>query len=296
MFALSLGIGWWVAGRALRPVGAIIRAAEEITATDLSRRIAADGPPDELHRLADTIDGMLERLDGAFRAERMLVEDVSHELRNPVAVVQSNVEAVLADDFTEPSERHAAATVVLQSTRRMSRLLEDLLASARARSGAFTDRVVDIARLAEQTAEEYRSTAQDRRIVIRRRIAAGPVAFADPDALARAVGNVLSNAVRLAPAGSTITVGVGSVRGGRGSVSPTRGRGSRRRTVRACSTASTVVRTRRTGEAAAGSAWRSPGRSSRATMAASVWRAEAVPVPRSSSGHPNVPWTASPGG
>ena len=70
MFGLSLAIGWWVAGRALRPVETITATAREITATDLSRRIAAAGPPDELRTLADTIDGMLARLDDAFQAER----------------------------------------------------------------------------------------------------------------------------------------------------------------------------------------------------------------------------------
>ncbi|PZF56317.1 sensor histidine kinase [Curtobacterium sp. MCSS17_008] len=213
MFALSLVIGWWVAGRALRPVDAIAKATQEITATDLSRRIDAAGPPDELHTLADTIDGMLDRLDTAFRAERMLVEDVSHELRNPVAVVQSNVEAVLADDHATPDERRAAAEVVLQSTHRMTRLLEDLLATARARSEAFTDRDVDVAGLARTAASEYRVLADRRDLTIRERINDGPVVFADPDAIARALGNLLSNAVRLAPTGSTITIGVGSSRG-----------------------------------------------------------------------------------
>lgn len=213
MFVLSLGIGWWVAGRALRPVGAITRATQEITATDLSRRIGATGPQDELRTLAETIDGMLDRLDRAFRAERMLVEDVSHELRNPVAVVQSNVEAVLADDDAAPEDRHAAAEVVLQSTRRMTRLLEDLLATARTRSDAFTDRDVDIADVARTSAQEYRALADQRGMTIHERIAGGPVVFADPDALARAVGNLLSNAVRLAPESSRITIGVGSSRG-----------------------------------------------------------------------------------
>ncbi|AOX67713.1 two-component sensor histidine kinase [Curtobacterium sp. BH-2-1-1] len=213
MFVLSLGIGWWVAGRALRPIGAITRATQEITATDLTRRIDASGPRDELRTLADTVDGMLDRLDRAFRAERMLVEDVSHELRNPVAVVQSNVEAVLASDDVTPAERRAASEVVLQSTRRMTRLLEDLLATARTRSEAFTDRDVDLAALGRSVAAEYRVLAAQRDLTVTERMHGGPVVFADPDALARAVGNLLSNAVRLAPVGSDVTAAVGSVRG-----------------------------------------------------------------------------------
>ncbi len=64
MFVLSLAIGWWVAGRALRPIGAITRATQEITATDLTRRIDASGPHDELRTLADTVDGMLDDSTG----------------------------------------------------------------------------------------------------------------------------------------------------------------------------------------------------------------------------------------
>ncbi|MCP2262691.1 sensor histidine kinase [Promicromonospora thailandica] len=213
MFLLSVVIGWWVAGRALRPVEAITRTAQEIGATDLSRRIGATGPHDELRTLADTIDGMLDRLDRAFSAERRLIEDVSHELRNPVMVVQANVEAVLADDQADRAQRAEATAVVLAATGRMSRLLEDLLATARLRSEAFTDREVDLAALAAAAARENRAVAGRRGVSITERAHPGPVAYGDANALARALDNLLSNAVRLAPAGSAVTVGVGSRQG-----------------------------------------------------------------------------------
>ncbi|WP_423461808.1 sensor histidine kinase [Promicromonospora sp. MS192] len=213
MFLLSVVVGWWVAGRALRPVEAITRTAQEIGATDLSRRIGATGPHDELRTLADTIDGMLDRLDRAFSAERRLIEDVSHELRNPVTVVQANVEAVLADDQADRAQRAEASAVVLAATGRMSRLLEDLLATARLRSEAFTDQEVDLAALAVGAVRENRAVAGRRGVTIAERTHPGPVAYGDANALARAVDNLLSNAVRLAPGGSVITVGVGSRQG-----------------------------------------------------------------------------------
>ncbi|GGM29095.1 sensor histidine kinase [Promicromonospora citrea] len=213
MFLLSVVIGWWVAGRALRPVEAITRTAQEIGATDLSRRIGATGPHDELRTLADTIDGMLDRLDRAFSAERRLIEDVSHELRNPVMVVQANVEAVLADDQADRAQRAEAAAVVLAATARMSRLLEDLLATARLRSEAFADQEVDLAALVSGVVRENRAVARQRGVALAERAHPGPVAYGDANALARAVGNLLSNAVRLAPSGSTVTVGVGSRQG-----------------------------------------------------------------------------------
>ena len=110
LFLISLLIGWWVAGRALRPVGRITTTAREITASDLSRRIAATGPHDELRTLADTVDDMLGRLEKSFSAQRALVDDVSHELRNPIAVVQANVDAVLSRDDVSAADRANAAT------------------------------------------------------------------------------------------------------------------------------------------------------------------------------------------
>ena len=210
MFALSLVIGWFVTGRMLRPVGRITATAQEITATDLTRRIGATGPQDELRTLADTIDAMLDRLDAAFRAERDFVEDVSHELRNPVATVRANVEAVLGDDASTPEQRREAVAVVTRATDRMSRLLEDLLATARRRSGAYEDRDVDLAAVAADAVEEHRVVAAERGLTLRERLAAGPVAYAEPETLGRAVGNLLSNAIRLAPAGSAVTTAVGS--------------------------------------------------------------------------------------
>jgi signal transduction histidine kinase len=213
LFVLSLAIGWWVAGRVLRPVGQITATAREISATDLSRRIGATGPDDELRTLADTIDEMLGRIEAAFTAQRNLVDDVSHELRNPVAVVQANLDAVLSRGDVRPEERVQAAQVVSRATGRMARLVDDLLATARSRSGAFVDREVDLAGLSRNVAEEFRLLAQGRGLRLALRLAPGPVVIADAQALTRALGNIVSNAVRLTPSGSEITVACGSRRG-----------------------------------------------------------------------------------
>ena len=206
-------VGWVVAGRLLRPIGQITATANRLRANDLSERINADGPADELRTLADTLDDMLDRLDAAFRAERALVEDVSHELRNPVAVVQANVEAVLADPSSTDEERAHALAVVSRATARMSRLLEDLLATARTRSGGFADRNVDLHSFVRDVVDEHLLLAADRPLTLVGHSSPGPVVFADVQSLSRALSNLLSNAIRLAPTGSTVTVAAGSARG-----------------------------------------------------------------------------------
>ncbi|TCC64308.1 HAMP domain-containing histidine kinase [Kribbella pittospori] len=213
LFLVSLGTGWWLSGRALRPVRRITATAQEISATDLSRRIALGGPQDELRNLSDTVDDMLGRLESAFVAQRQLVDDASHELRNPLAVIQANVDAVLAHDDTPPEDRAQATAIVSRAIQRMTRLVEDLLASARRSSPAFVDADVDLAAIAGEAAEEYELLAADRELHVVRRLSPGPIAAGDASALRRAVDNLLSNAVRLARGGSELVLAVGSRNG-----------------------------------------------------------------------------------
>ncbi|MCX5556264.1 cell wall metabolism sensor histidine kinase WalK [Streptomyces sp. NBC_00038] len=207
--ATSLAIGWVLSGRALRPVRSISRTAAEIQATDLSQRIRLDGPKDELRDLADTVDSMLDRLDEAFRAQRQLIDDASHELRSPLAIIRANLDAVLIAEESDEQERQAAARSVDRATTRMTRLVEDLLATARRSAPALADADVDLAAAATEACEEFASLAAERGLVLSRRLTTGLTVIGDHDALRRAVGNLLSNAVRLAPPGTRITVAAG---------------------------------------------------------------------------------------
>ncbi|GAA4515815.1 sensor histidine kinase [Nonomuraea ferruginea] len=209
LFAASLGIGWLLSGRVLRPVRSITRTTEEIQATDLSRRITLRGPSDELKDLADTIDTMLDRLEEAFRAQRQLIDDASHELRSPLTIIRANVDAVLLSPETSEEERGRAVAVVDRATTRMTRLVEDLLASARRQGTAFADTDLDLSRVAVEACEEYAALATARGLTITRRLVPGLETTGDQDALRRAVANLLSNAVRLSPPGGRVRVAAG---------------------------------------------------------------------------------------
>jgi len=207
LFIASLGIGWVLSGRVLRPVGAIARTAREIQATDLSRRIRLSGPRDELVDLADTIDSMLDRLDHAFQAQRQLIDDASHELRSPLAIIRTNLDASLTPAEATPEERERAIAVVDRATTRMSRLVEDLLATARRDTQGLSDADVELTTIAREAGEE--SFLTDRGLKLRYDLSAELHLIGDADGLRRAVGNLLSNAVRLAPDSSTVTVATG---------------------------------------------------------------------------------------
>lgn len=209
LFVASLGIGWVLSGRALRPVRAIARTAEDIQATDLSRRIRLSGPKDELRYLGDTVDSMLDRLDDAFRAQRQFVDDASHELRSPLAIIRVNVDTVLAAPDATDDERRRAALVVDRATTRMTQLVEDLLATARRSGPAFHDTDVDLAVVVREAVEEFEPLAAERDLTVVSRLDQGLIRIGDHDALRRAVGNLLSNAVSLATPGTAITVAAG---------------------------------------------------------------------------------------
>lgn len=205
----NFGIGWVLSGRALRPVRAISRTAAEIQATDLSQRIRLTGPRDELRELGDTVDSMLDRLDDGFRAQRQLIDDASHELRSPLTIIRANLDAVLTAEESDEQERREAIRIVDRATTRMTRLVEDLLATARRSAPALADTDVDLAVVADEACEEFAVLAAERGLTFDRRLTRGHTTIGDHDALRRAVGNLLSNAVRLSPAGTRVVVSTG---------------------------------------------------------------------------------------
>jgi signal transduction histidine kinase len=213
LFLASLGIGWGLSGWVLRPIRSIARTADEIQATDLSRRIRLGGPDDELRQLANTIDSMLDRLDHAFVTQRQLIDDASHELRTPLTVIRANLDSALANPRATEEDRQRAAVLVDRATTRMTHLVEDLLATTRRASNAYGDTDVDLGAVAREAGEEFERLAAARDLAIDYDLKDGLEVIGDPDALRRAVGNLISNAVRLAPAGTRITVAAGHLRG-----------------------------------------------------------------------------------
>ena len=205
LFLASLAIGWVVGGRVLRPVDRITAAARRIQATNLSERIALDGPRDELKTLADTFDEMLGRLEASFTAQRQFVADASHELRNPLAVIQTNADVALWDEGVPESAR-TRIEAVRRASERMRKLVDDLLALARLELAAAQRSEVDLAQLVHEVGDELDPLARAHGLVLEQDAESGVRVVADRDALKRALANLLDNAFRHSPPGAPVRI------------------------------------------------------------------------------------------
>ena len=138
MTVASVALGWGVAGRALRPVRQMTVATRRISEDNLHERLAVSGPDDELKDLADTIDGLLGRLEAAFAAQRRFVANASHELRTPLATMRASLDVAVAKPEPEPAPPQTVALAGRLRTEldQVDRLLEGFLTLARAQHHA----------------------------------------------------------------------------------------------------------------------------------------------------------------
>jgi signal transduction histidine kinase len=142
MAVVSVAAGWVVAGRVLRPLRRMTTATRRISADSLHERLAIDGPEDELKDLADTIDALLERLDGAFAAQRRFVANASHELRTPLAAMRVSVDVAAAKPGPVAPGTITLAGQVRAELDKVDQLLEGLLMLARAEHGVLPGRAL----------------------------------------------------------------------------------------------------------------------------------------------------------
>jgi signal transduction histidine kinase len=191
----SLGLGWVVAGRVLRPLQRITATAKRLSEHTLHQRIALQGPDDELKELADTFDGMLARLDAAFDAQRRFAANASHELRTPLAISRTEVDVALADPDTPNAELRAMGERVRDATQRSERLIEGLLTLARSEQQPRLREPADLADAAAQAVEQARREGGAAGLRVLTGLRPAPVE-GDPALLERMVANLVENAVR----------------------------------------------------------------------------------------------------
>ncbi|QUQ67545.1 sensor histidine kinase [Kutzneria sp. CA-103260] len=196
--ALAVVLGWFVARRVLRPLHDITATARRLGAEDLGRRIKLVGPEDELKELADTFDGMLDRLSGSFDSQRRFVANASHELRTPLALQRTLIEvALLGDDV--PAQTRLLGTRLLDANARTERVLEGLLVLARSDRGLADRTPVRLDHLVETVVEGFPGVE----VVAVPRTVAG-----DPVLLERLIVNLIDNAVTYNRPGGWVRVEV----------------------------------------------------------------------------------------
>ncbi len=204
---LALASGWFLAHRALIPVNAITHTARDIGEKDLSRRIVMALPDDELGLLAQTFNGMLDRIEGAFGRQRQFTADAAHELRTPLSIMQTGLEVVLAQERSAKDYRVTLENMheeVLRLGQLTTHLL--LLARADAHTLGIEPRRVDMSLLLNTVADQVAVTGEQRDITIRRDLPPHISLTADEDRLIQLALNLLENAVKYTPAGGSITV------------------------------------------------------------------------------------------
>jgi len=212
MTGLSVLLGWAMAGRVLRPLQRITATAKRVSQDNLDERIALEGPRDELKELADTFDGMLERLSGAFASQRRFVANASHELRTPLTVIRTELDVTLADPHATNADLRAMGETVRDATLATERLIQALLTLARSEGGVIRRDAVDLADCARTAVRQAGAEASARGLDMQATLDPAPVR-GDRRLLERLVANLVENAVRHNVDGGTVEVRTASAAG-----------------------------------------------------------------------------------
>jgi signal transduction histidine kinase len=201
-------LGWVVAGRVLGPVRDITAHAQRASEKTLDQRINLTGPEDELKELADTIDGMLDRLQQAFESQRRFSAEASHELRTPLAIMRAEADVALASPDSTDRERELARTIV-NAVDRSERLIDGLLALARSESTLRDHDEVDLAELVGNVVGEQVRAADQAGIALDLTLDPATV-IGDRALLWRLVGNLIENGIRHGVRGGWMDVRIGT--------------------------------------------------------------------------------------
>jgi signal transduction histidine kinase len=218
--SLAVLLSWLAAGRALAPLRSITGTAKRLTHENLRERIALEGPRDELHDLADTLDAMLDRLSSAFDAQRRFVSNASHELRTPLTRERALVDVTLADPRASVASLRAMAERVRVAVDEQERLIDGLLTLARGERGIERFETVDLAEVTARAIDAVGHADHPAEIRMTKVLQRAPVR-GDPELLERLAFNLVENAlthnvaggwvdVRTSTAGESATLRVGN--------------------------------------------------------------------------------------
>jgi heavy metal sensor kinase len=208
--AISLAIGYAIAGRVLAPIAVITRKAEEIGAENLSERLPVGNGNDEFSRLAMVFNQTFGRIEDSFARLQRFTADASHELRTPLAAIRSIGETVLHTSDGSCDCREAIGSI-LEESDRLRQLVDSLLLLSRADAGEIKlqRKFTDLASLARETIDLLSVLAEEKHQTITLNVVDKPVALIDHPSVRQALTNLLDNAIKYSPSESVISITVG---------------------------------------------------------------------------------------
>ena len=201
--------GYFLADRSLAPVASMASHAADITALNLHERLPVSGG-DELVRLARVINDLLDRLETSFEQQRRFMADASHELRTPTAIVRTEADVTLSRPDRTNEEYRASVVIMQDAARRLTRIVDDLFLLARADAGHLVvqQKPLYLEDVVDDVARGVRPLADRRGVrVALTNVIEAPV-VGDADLLGRVLLNLLDNAIKHSPDGSTVEVGM----------------------------------------------------------------------------------------
>lgn len=201
--------GYFLARKSLAPVLEMGDQAARIGAATLNQRMSVPQGHNELHRLAQSFNEMLARLDASFEQQKRFMADASHELRTPVAIVCGESEVALAKDDRQTDEYRESLGIINDEGKRLTRVVEDLFLLARADAGQYpltsTDFYLD--EVVAESVHSVRSLAQRQGLEMTYQRPAAEISYLGDEALVRRmILNLLDNAIKYTPTGGTISV------------------------------------------------------------------------------------------
>jgi len=211
---LAAAIGWVVAGRVLAPLKHITATARRVSDESLADRIPVGGADDELRELGETLNSMLDRLEGSFEAQQRFVANASHELRSPLTVIRAEAEVALANPQPDLEELRGMAEAVVDASRRTEALLAGLLILARSQPDLLRRRPLELQAAVEAAVEDAQPDAVAEGVRLAARLEPAEVE-GDAALLERVVANLIENGLRYNRPGGFVDVrtrtGVGTV-------------------------------------------------------------------------------------